>query len=210
MGYLLVVADTTEIAKERMYAQTARVVLAGLLAVYLYNIYEGLRAASYNDRLPGVWGYLAMAVTVALIPVTAHFAYDPWYYKFKVLNAISSIPPSEELLAEVDNVQSTLPRKLSKSMAIENAILSKRDLVFEVNAAGKLGDDGAKFAEKKLWSMLTDGNAYCDELKPVFEQGLWTAVYEVRYDDTTFFARLTPKQCAENYEHEYLTIKKRF
>lgn len=210
MGYLLIIADTTEIAKTRMYAQTARIVLAGLLAVYLFQVYEGLRVAASSNRYPGIWGYAAMAITVLLIPVAGHFAYDPWHYKYMVLDGISSIPPSEELLAEVDTVQSNLPRKLSKTMDIEGAVLDKRNLVFEVNAKGKLGDAGAQFAETKIWSMLTKDNQYCDELKPVFEQGLWTAVYEVRYDDSTFFARLTPEQCAENYEHEYLKVKKRF
>ncbi|UZD91399.1 hypothetical protein [Cognatishimia activa] len=210
MGYLLIIADTTDIAKTRMYAQTARIVLAGLLVVYLYQLLEGIRAAASYNRHPSLWSYLAMAITGLLIPVVGHFAYDPWHYKHMVLNGISSIPPSEELLAEVDTVQSSLPRKLSKTMAIESAVLDKRDLVFEVNAKGRLGDAGAPIAESKLWTMLTKDNQYCDELKPVFEQGLWTAVYEVRYDDSTFFARLTPEQCAENYEHEYLRVKKRF
>lgn len=210
MGYLLIIADTTDIDKTRGLAQMARIVLAGLLIVYLFNVFEGLRAAATNDRNPGLWGYLAMAITVLLIPATGHFAYDPWHYKYMVLDGISSIPPSEELLAEVDTVQSNLPRKLSKTMEIEGAVLSKRDLVFEVNAKGKLGDAGALKAEAKIWQMLTKDTQYCDELKPVFEQGLWTAVYEVRYDDSTFFARLTPEQCAEKYEHEYLKVKKRF
>lgn len=210
MGYLLVVADSTDIAKTRMYAQTARIVLAGLLAVYLFSAFEALRIAASMRRHPGIWGYLAMLITVLLIPVTGHFAYDPWHYKYIVLDGVSRIPPSDELLVEVDTVQSKLPRKMSKTMEIESAVLDKRDLVFEVSAKGQLGDDGASFAETNIWSMLTKDRQYCDELEPVFKEGLWTAVYEVRYDDSTFFARLTPEKCAQTGEHDDLKVKKRF
>lgn len=210
MSYLLIVADTTEIAKTRMYAHTARVVLAGLLAVYLFQVFEGICNAASHDRIPGIWAYLAMAVTVVMMFASAHFAYDPWHYKYMVLDGLSRVPPSEELLANVDAVQSNLPRPLSKSMEVESAMLEKRRLVFEVTAKGIVGDAGAKAAEDKIWGLLTDDPLACKELQPAFEHGLWTAVYEVRFDDSTFYARLTPEQCVEGYEHDDLKVKKRF
>lgn len=210
MGYLLVLADTTDIAKVRMYSHAARVVLAGLLAVYLFQAFEAIRKASNHDRIPGLWSYCAMLITVGMLFASLHFAYDPWRYKFMVLDGLSRIPPSTELLADVDAVQSNLPRSLAKNMDVNSVVLDKRQLVFDVTAKGIVGDAGAKAAEEKLWGLLTKDGVVCTELMPAFEHGLWTAVYEVRFDDSTFYARLTPETCVEGYEHDVLKIKKSF
>jgi len=210
MGYLLVLADTTEIAKTRMYSHAARVVLAGILAVYLFQVFEGIRRASSTDRVPGLWSYCAMLVTVSMLFASLHFAYDPWRYKFMVLDGLSRIPPSTELLADVEAVQSNLPRPLAKNMDVNSAMLDKRQLVFDVTAKGIVGDAGAKAAEEKLWELLTNDDNVCQELVPAFEHGLWIATYEVRFDDSTFYARITPEKCAEGYAHDVLKVKKRF
>ncbi len=82
-------------------------------------------------------------------------------------------------------------------------------MVFLVNAKGKVEDSRVKAIEEKMWQTLTTDQSHCAALSTAFDQGLWTAVYEFRYDDAVFFARLGPKQCAETAPHQDLIEKKR-
>ncbi|GAA6208597.1 hypothetical protein NBRC116601_18900 [Cognatishimia sp. WU-CL00825] len=196
-------------AKLRMQAQVARVVIAALIGVYLFYVTKGLFKAAHRNRSPGLWGGAAVLITGSLTFVSAHFAYDPWAYKRLITDNLSRIPPSAALLAEVTHVQASLPRPMSKSVQIQSAELRKRELVFLVDAKGKVADTRVKAIEDKMWQTLTVDHSYCAELRAAFDQGLWTAVYEFRYEDAVFFARLGPKQCAAVAPHQDLIVKKR-
>lgn len=209
LAYLTHIIGTTDLPKERMQAQAIRVSVSAIMALYLFFVAKAIYRGCFRDRLPGIWGSAAILIVGGLAAAQAHFTYDPWFYKQKLLSALSSIPPSEELLAEVENIQSLLPRKISKTFNVESAELRNRELIFAVTAKGKVYDAQVKKTEERMWKVLTTKAPYCKELRTAFENGLWTAVYQVRYDNSTFIARLTPKQCAEGYEHEDLKIKKR-
>lgn len=209
LAYLTHIIGTTDLPKERMQAQAIRVAVSAVTALYLFFVAKAIFRASFRDRLPGIWGSAAILIVGALALAQAHFTYDPWFYKRQLLDALSRVPPSEELLTEVAAVQAQLPRQITKTYNVESAELHQRELIFSVTAKGKVFDSQVKRTEEKMWKTLTTKAPYCTELRTAFENGLWVAVYQVRYDNSVFIARLTPKQCAEGYEHEDLKIKKR-
>ena len=208
LGYLLYLGDATDSPETRTQAQIGRIALCAVFVLYLTHIASGLYKFAIRPQTAGLWAGLAALATALLALSVAHFAYDPWYYKWQVRDALSRVPPSPELVQEVAIVQEGLPLELSKTVTVESAALENRELVFAVVGKGQVQEHQINKIEDQMWELLTTKAPYCAELRTAFELGLWTAVYEIRFDNSVFVVRLAPKQCAEGYEHEDLVIRR--
>lgn len=207
LGYVFYLSHNSADQNIETMAKLGHVILSAFAALYFFFVAKSLYGAMYHNREPRISSWLAVCITALLVPLAAHFAFDPWFYKRNLLNMLSKVPVNEQLLAEVDTIQTTLPTKLTRNITIDSATLTQRQLVFSATGKGALAEDATKATEASIVKALTENPSYCEALSKAFDLGLWNARYEVRYTNAVLTTRLGPTQCADDWEATGLTVR---
>lgn len=207
LAYVFYLSHNSDDQQILTLTKLGHVILSAFAALYFFFITKSLFRAAHTNRQPGVGGWAAIFTTALLVPLAAHFAFDPWFYKRGLLGMLSRVPVNAQLLAEVETIQSTLPSPLTRSITLDSATLVERQLVFAATGKGSLADEAVKATEASIAKALTQDPAHCEALYKAFELGLWNARYEVRYTNAVLTARLGPTQCTEGWEATGLQVK---
>lgn len=207
LAYLFYLSHNGADQNTETMAKLGHVILSAFAALYFFFITKSLFRAMHHNREPSVSSWAAVFITALLVPLAAHFAFDPWSYKRGLLNLLSKVPVNDQLLAEIDTIQSTLPADLTRNITIDSATLAQRQLVFSATGKGALAEDATKAAEASIVKALTEDPSYCEALTKAFDLGLWNARYEVRYSNAVLTTRLGPTQCTDGWEATGLTVR---
>ncbi|KPA23634.1 hypothetical protein shim_02430 [Shimia sp. SK013] len=167
--------------------ETAHYALIAVNLLWVCILLRALVKSAYNNRTPGGWGWIAIALASLNVLYTSYAAITVYFP--------STYAPLSMLQAELREFKKQLPQRMDDTTIMTDVDLREDVLNYVVRVEFEADD---LMQEHLDWDFSTETDSsreICVDLEGYFKAGLKAISYEFNYTNTTLKAELTAEEC---------------
>ncbi|AXX97524.1 hypothetical protein [Profundibacter amoris] len=168
-GYLAARNDL-DIARVEMFHH----VLLILLCIYVLLMVRAMIKAGFNDRRPGVWGWMGIGLTIFAAALNINIASKTFFPSRATSRVMLEIGMRQ--------LNTQLPQDMGNGMTMIRAEISGDDVIYYIDAEGEIDAVVTNIMEKSLLDMPV-GQKACTALQGSFKGGINSIIYDFSFDN---------------------------
>ncbi len=181
-GYL---TAETDAAYEQI--ELWHVAFAVLIGLYGVLMVRAMLKAGFDNRRPGGWGWIGIALT----------SVGACYGAYVAITLLFPNVTTPRILVEreLSELNKILPQKMDEDLTMQQVALVGDDMTYFVSANFSVAEVDRYLVENAVSISTPDGQELCEDFQGYFKGGIERIVYEFSYTDDVIRAVLTAEEC---------------